>query len=84
MLESLTMHIFKYHSFTCEVGETLETRLNELGAQGWRLHTCEPIRTMGPAGSGPLEAFVVMDMLLVAEDEDQHEEPQSEGLAMKG
>lgn len=77
------MHIFKYHTFTCAAGDILEARLNELGLQGWRLHTCEPIRSSGSAGSGPLEAFVVMDMTMVA-DEETAGEPRSEGLAMKG
>ena len=77
------MHIFKYHTFTCAAGDILEARLNELGLQGWRLHTCEPIRNIGSAGSGPLEAFVVMDMTMVT-DEEPAGEPRSEGLAMKG
>ena len=77
------MHIFKYHTFTCAVGDTLRDQLNELGLQGWRLHTCEPIRSSGSAGSGPLEAFVVMDMTMVA-DEEPAGEPRSEGLPMKG
>lgn len=77
------MHIFKYHHFTCAVGDTLDARLNELGLQGWRLHTCEPIRSTGLVGSGPLEAFVVMDMTMVTADEETAGEPRSEGIAMR-
>lgn len=80
-----TMPTFKYISFTCEA-DALENRLNEYGSQGWRLHTCEPVVTVGPHGSGTLHAFVVMDMLISAEDDgtDSTAEPRPEGIAMKG
>ena len=79
------MPTFKYISFTCEADE-LEARLNELGSQGWRLHTCEPTVTIGPSGSGTLHAFVVMDMLIAADEEGAEPEdaPRPEGIAMKG
>lgn len=79
----LNMHSYSYISFTHEVGEELTARLNELGRQGWRLHTCEPIRSVGSAGSGPLEAFVVMDY--ATSHEEPAAEPSSGGaIAMKG
>ena len=77
------MHIFNYLTFTCDVGEPLQTKLSELGLQGWRLHTCEPIRAWGSLGSGPLEAFVVMDMVMET-DKEPAAEPHDEGIAMKG
>lgn len=79
------MPTFKYISFTCEA-DALEDRLNEYGSQGWRLHTCEPVATVGPQGSGTLHTFVVMDMLIAADDDgaDAEEAPRPEGIAMKG
>jgi hypothetical protein len=78
------MSTFKYISFTCEYVD-LEARLNQYGSQGWRLHTCEPVPTIGPHGSGTLHAFVVMDMLYQTENRDEYvAESRSEGIAMTG
>ena len=75
---------FLYLSFVCDQ-PSLEAKLNELGRQGWRLHTCEPVMTFGPAGNGPLQAFVVMDMAVVEEPGDNPaEDAASEGIPMKG
>ena len=77
------MITFKYTSFVCEIDE-LAGRLDELGAQGWRLHTCEPTATIGPSGSGVLRIFVVMDM---ATDTDMLNDDVSgsvTGITMKG
>lgn len=78
----------KYISFQCDFDD-LEAKLNEHGLQGWRLHTCEPVVTMGPQGSGNLHAFVVMDMALMQDfeqnnEEDVTDEPRPEGIPMKG
>ena len=81
----VTMPIFQYLTFVCEQTE-LQERLTKLGLDGWRLHTCDPVVTVGPQGSGLLNAFVVMDRYvepdseeLVVEDDDAQE-----GIAMKG
>lgn len=75
----------KYLSFVCDADE-LEARLNELGSQGWRLHTCEPVATIGPSGSGTLNAFVVMDMLIAPESDADAPaaDDTPEGIPMKG
>ena len=72
----------KYLAFTCEFPE-LEALLNHHGAQGWRCMTCEPVATVGPQGTGVLNAFVIMD-IMYDDGEDDPDEPASEGLAMKG
>ena len=77
------MPIFKYLSFVCEADQ-LEARLNEYGAQGWRLHTCEPVATVGPSGSGVLNAFVVLDMMLAEPEDEPADVPVVEGIPMKG
>ena len=76
--------MIEYLHFTCEA-DHLQDRLTEAGNQGWRLHTCEPVPTYGPNGSGTLFAFVVMDKLIVAEEEAPDEEPEERGgIQMKG
>jgi hypothetical protein len=79
------MPVFKYINFLCEQTE-LETRLNEYGAEGWRLHTCEPVATMGEKGSGLLYAFVVLDKMVQPEEQKIAAQFPSdiEGLEMKG
>ncbi len=79
------MPIFQYFTFVCEQPD-LQERLTKLGLDGWRLHTCDPVVTLGPQGSGMLNAFVVMDKFI-----DEAEDPQvadnedaQEGLAMRG
>ena len=57
------MPVFRYINFLCEQTE-LDALLNQYGSEGWRLHTCEPVVTMGPQGSGLLHAFVVMDKVV--------------------
>ncbi len=81
----VTMPIFQYFTFVCEQPD-LQERLTKLGLDGWRLHTCDPVVTLGPQGSGMLNAFVVMDKFI-----DEAEDPQvadnedaQEGLAMRG
>ena len=76
---------FEYLTFVCEQ-EDLQSALTDMGQEGWRLHTCEPIVTMGPNGSGAMSAFVVMDQTF----QEEHEVPlphsfdDDEGLKMKG
>lgn len=77
------MPIFDYISFVCEADQ-LQPRLKELGAQSWRLHTCEPVPTVGSNGSGTLYAFVVMDKMLEATEDEPAGEPAVEGIPMKG
>ncbi len=85
----LTMPIFQYLTFVCEQ-TALQDLLTKHGLEGWRLHTCDPVVTVGPQGSGMLNAFVVMDRyiepdpevaktVLVAASEDAQE-----GIEMKG
>lgn len=78
------MQKFKYYSFKC-FEEDLETMLEPLGADGWRLHTCEPFMTTGAEGSGPLEVFCVLDKCYVDEDPHMEEESDSgiKAMAMK-
>ena len=78
------MPYFQYITFVCEQ-TALQTMLTEYGRDGWRLHTCDPVVTVGPQGSGLLNAFVVMDKFI-----DEEEDPQvavddaPEGIAMRG
>ncbi len=83
---------FKYSSFVCGQ-EELQAILTRKGEEGWRLHTCEPVVTMGPLGSGAMNVFVVMDYAFEtdhleegtpASDDDIIERCLQEGLAMKG
>lgn len=78
--------LFKYLTF-CVPQDELQACLTTHGLEGWRLHTCDAVPTMGPHGSGELWVFVVMDQAFQDEDEvydDPDLEQQSEGLAMKG
>ena len=82
------MPIFQYITFVCEQS-ALQALLTEHGLGGWRLHTCDPVVTVGPHGSsGMLHAFVVMDRYL--DETDLPEElvveadDAQEGLAMRG
>ena len=81
----LTMPIFQYLTFVCDQTE-LQALLTQHGLEGWRLHTCDPIVTVGPQGSGLLNAFVVMDKLTDTGDDQQvvMDGDSQEGLAMKG
>lgn len=80
----LTMPIFQYLTFVCEQTE-LQERLTQAGLKGWRLHTCDPVVTLGPQGSGTLNAFVVMDKFVEEEDSQVVDSDDAqEGIAMKG
>jgi hypothetical protein len=72
---------FLYEAFVCE-NDRLQARLTELGQEGWRLHTCEPVQLSGPGGE--LHWGVVMDKAVEQEPEPYVPEPASEGIAMKG
>ena len=76
---------FQYLTFVCEQIE-LQERLTQAGLEGWRLHTCDPVVTLGPQGSGMLNAFVVMDKFIDEEEDPQvvDNEDAQEGIAMKG
>lgn len=80
----LTMPIFQYLTFLCPQPD-LQAILSINGLEGWRLHTCDPVATYGPQGSGILQVLVVMDRI-VDEPVDQGvlEDGASEGLAMRG
>lgn len=78
---------FKYTHFVCEQ-EELQALLTQKGEEGWRLHTCEPVVTVGQYGSGAMSVFVVMDSAFET-DNLEEEVPSSdddtiEGIAMKG
>lgn len=82
----LTMPIFDYLHFVCEQSE-LEALLKKHGLEGWRLHTCDPVVTVGPQGSGMLNAFVVMDKFIDEDEENSQvvdNEDAQEGIAMRG
>jgi hypothetical protein len=68
---------FDYHSFTCDADE-LQAHLDELGARGWRLHTCEPYVVQGVEGVGTLKIFCVMDIGPIPNEE--LEKPETEGV----
>ena len=74
---------YAYLHFICDATE-LQEKLSFHGAEGWRLHTCEPIRTTGPAGSGLLQAFVVMDGVVLPPEPTEEPEPEVKGMAMRG
>ncbi len=79
------MPIFQYLHFVCFQDE-LDTRLNQYGSEGWRLHTCEPVVVQGPSGSGLMQAFVVMDKTFTPSDHDvtYNQAEENEGIPMKG
>ena len=81
------MPIFEYLTFLCEQTE-LQAELTKRGQEGWRLHTCDPVVTVGPQGSGLLHAFVVMDRYIEPEPDIPEEitvdDGAPEGIAMKG
>lgn len=79
----MIMPIFKYLHFVCEQPD-LQDLLSRYGAEGWRLHTCEPVATIGPYGSGALNVLIVMDRAIYPETEEVETESASEGIAMKG
>lgn len=79
------MPYFQYITFVCNQTE-LQAMLTERGLEGWRLHTCDPVVTVGPQGSGLLNAFVVMDKFVDQEEHQQvvvDSEDAQEGIAMK-
>ncbi len=76
---------FQYLTFVCDQTQ-LQAMLTQYGLEEWRLHTCDPVVTLGPQGSGMLNAFVVMDKFI-----DEAEDPQGvdnedaqEGIPMRG
>ena len=78
------MPIFQYLTFVCPQTD-LQVLLTKHGLEGWRLHTCDPVVTMGPEGSGLLNAFVVMDRYFEEQEAEEEEvEGANEGIAMKG
>ena len=83
----LTMGIFKYLTFVCPQVE-LQAALTTHGLEGWRLHTCDPVVTMGPEGSGLLNAFVVLDRYIEEPEEEAVgevvDDEAPEGIAMRG
>ncbi len=82
----LTMVIFQYLTFVCEQSE-LQELLSQHGLEGWRLHTCDPVVTVGPQGSGMLNAFVVMDKFSdegVYDSQGVMDDDAQEGIPMKG
>ncbi len=82
----VTMLIFHYLTFVCEQTE-LQAKLTQHGLEGWRLHTCDPVVSLGPQGSGMLNAFVVMDKVIDAQEDEQvvsDAGDAQEGIAMKG
>lgn len=81
----LTMPTFQYLTFVCEQSE-LQAKLTQHGLEGWRLHTCDPVVTLGPQGSGMLNAFVVMDKFVDVEEDQQvvDDDDAQEGIAMTG
>lgn len=74
---------WKYRCFTCEQDE-LQSLLDEYGDMGWRLHTCEPIVSVGTFGTGLIKAFVVLEMVEQIENLEEDSEDEPEGLAMRG
>jgi len=76
---------FQYLHFVCEQSE-LQVLLSRYGLEGWRLHTCDPVVTVGPKGSGLLNAFVVMDRMIEPDEPGElvADDDASEGIAMKG
>jgi hypothetical protein len=80
---------FQYKTFVCD-HDALQDLLTEFGLTGWRLHTCDPVATVGPQGSGILQAFVVLDRVIEEDGFADQEtlvvdyEEADEGLAMKG
>ena len=74
---------FHYKTFVCDQPD-LQARLTELGDDGWRLHTCEPVIMVGPGGgSGLLQILVTMDQVEEI-PEEVGVETAPEGIAMKG
>ena len=73
----------EYIHFVCEAGEELQALLTEHGANGWRLHTCDPVSTVGQSGSGTLKAFVVMDKQIFDEEVPAQEADRG-AIRMKG
>lgn len=51
---------FEYKVLQCS-GPDLEAKLNELGNEGWRLHTCDPFYTQGEGESLTTHFTVVLD-----------------------
>ena len=76
---------FLYKHFVCDQDE-LQGALTLRGEEGWRLHTCEPVISVGPHGTGLMQVFVVMDQAYQDEAEEVYDTPveETEGLAMKG
>jgi hypothetical protein len=76
--------LFEYLHFYCDRDE-LQERLSAYGQEGWRLHTCDPVVTVGEYGTGIIYAFVVMDKAYMPEEEPGgEEEPEPEAMAAKG
>lgn len=74
---------WKFKVFDCFPSE-LQEKLNSLGAEGWRLHTSEPVPTWGTLGSGEVRWHVVMDMLISPDEEPHDYMDNDDAMAMKG
>lgn len=77
------MPTFEYLTFVCDQ-LALQDLLSRYGSDSWRLHTCEPVVTIGPSGSGSLRILVVMDRAIYPEPEEVEDKSASEGIAMRG
>ena len=82
------MPIFQYLTFVCDQSD-LQDLLTKCGLERWRLHTCEPVISVGPQGSGILQILVVMDRVVDEPTEEEggnvsYYEAPSKGIAMKG
>ena len=76
---------FLYKTFICDDDE-LSNELNVAGAEGWRLHTCEPVVIAGAEGIGSLRFVVVMDLGPITNQEPEAEPedvPDFAAMSMK-
>lgn len=74
--------MLQYQAFECDA-DVVHASLNELGGQGWRLHTCHPMTIRGQAEVDSVRYAIVMERLI--EDPSETEvDDAPEGIAMAG
>lgn len=63
--------MFEYKHFTAKLGEELQRQLSHFGKDGWRLCTCEPIRTRVGDVEVAEKVLVVMDRFVPQEEPEK-------------
>lgn len=78
------MQIYQYTSKLIH-HKDVQDWVNEMGSEGWRLHTAEPVFNQFMEGTSPIQVFIVMDKGFAVDDPEEpvDEEAGPHGIEMK-